>query len=343
MSLKKISNSALKVNTKIVFEYLTKFPNAPSKTLAKKIYSEQSKYFDTWDVVYSRVRYYRGQLGKKSRENISNKLFQKPLKSKIMHTKLSLPESHTKTRLKFVFPIACKTLGVFGDVHIPFHDNDALEVMFTKFEEEKVDAILINGDLLDFYQLSFHEKDPRQVHFKDEIEAGKEFLAYMRDRFPGIPIYYIPGNHENRFERYLRIKASELLDMDEFRLDVILHVAEYGVHFIPFRSNVSFGNYVIEHGDKLSGAGGVVPARTLLIRLKTNAIVNHFHKSSESLQRVFGAEGPTTIKAYSLGCMCDLNPDYMEINEWNHGFAIMKKKDKIVIVNNYKIENNQLL
>ena len=333
-------------NTEIVFEYLEKFPNAPSKTLARKIYAENTAFFDSFDIAYSRVRYYRGQLGKKLRNKLEigiNNKFIKELKTKVMHITLSLPESHTKTRNQFTFPSGCMRLGVFGDVHIPFHDNTALETMFGKFEEENVDSIFINGDLLDFYQLSFHEKDPRVVHFKDEIEAGKEFLAYIRDRFPDIPIYYITGNHENRFERYLKIKASELLDMDEFRLDVILQVAAYKIEFIPFRSKVVFGDYTIEHGDKIPGAGGVVPARTLLMRLKSNSIVNHFHKSSESSQRVYGVGEPTTIKAYSLGCMCDLAPEYMEINEWNHGFAIMKRiKDK-VSVTNYKIEGNTIL
>lgn len=337
---------AILKNTQIVLEYLEKFPEAPSKTLARKIYAENTAFFQSMEHTYTRVRYYRGQTGKKSRErmvNGQNNKFVKELKTKVMHTILALPESHTKTRNQFTFPTGCMRLGVFGDVHIPFHDNTALETMFTKFEEENVDSILINGDLLDFYQLSFHEKDPRVIHFKDEIEAGKEFLAYLRDRFPGIPIYYITGNHENRFERYLRIKASELLDMDEFRLDVILHIAEYRIEFIPFRSKVVFGDYTIEHGDKIPGAGGVVPARTLLMRLKSNSIVNHFHKSSESSQRVYGIGEPTTIKAYSLGCMCDLAPEYMEINEWNHGFAIMKRiKDKVSVIN-YKIEGNIIL
>ena len=337
---------AILKNTEIVHEYLEKFPEAPSKTLARKIYNENTGFFSSFESTYSRVRYYRGQQGKRQRDSLikgSNKNFKKELKTKVTQTQLFLPESHTKVRNQFTFPTGCMRLGIFGDVHIPFHDNTALETMFTKFEEENVDSILINGDLLDFYQLSFHEKDPRVIHFKDEIEAGKEFLAYLRDRFPGIPIYYITGNHENRFERYLRIKASELLDMDEFRLDVILHVAEYRIEYIPFRSKVVFGDYTIEHGDKIPGAGGVVPARTLLMRLKSNSIVNHFHKSSESSQRVYGVGEPTTIKAYSLGCMCDLAPEYMEINEWNHGFAILKRiKDK-VSVTNYKIEGNIIL
>ena len=342
MSIVKQSNSK-KSNTNIILDYLEKFPNAPSRTIAKKIYNENSAFFTDAENVYFRVRYYRGQSGSTNRNKLKNTKFQKELKVKVMIQKLQLPESHTKTRNSFTFPTGCKKLGVFGDVHIPYHDNTALEVMFKKFEEEKVDSIFINGDLLDFYQLSFHEKDPREVHFKGEIEAGKEFLAYIRNRFPDIPIYYITGNHENRFERYLRIKASELLDIDECRLDVILHVAEYRIEVIPFRSKVVFGDYTIEHGDKIPGAGGVVPARTLLMRLKSNSIVNHFHKSSESSQRVFGVGEPTMIKAYSLGCLCDLNPEYMEINEWNHGFAIMKKLNNLVTVSNYRIEGNIII
>jgi predicted phosphodiesterase len=342
MSIVKQPN-AKKSNTNIILDYLEKFPNAPSRTIAKKIYNENSAFFRDAENVYFRVRYYRGQTGSTNRDKLKNTKFQKELKVKVMIQKLQLPESHTKVRNSFTFPTGCKKLGVFGDVHIPYHDNTALEVMFKKFEEEKVDSIFINGDLLDFYQLSFHEKDPREVHFKGEIEAGKEFLAYIRARFPDIPIYYITGNHENRFERYLRIKASELLDIDECRLDVILHVAEYKIEYLPFRSKVVFGDYTIEHGDKIPGAGGVVPARTLLMRLKSNSIVNHFHKSSESSQRIYGVGEPTNIRAYSLGCMCDLAPEYMEINEWNHGFCIMSKiKDK-VSVSNYKIEGNTLI
>ncbi len=49
-----------KETTRIVLEYLEKFPNSPSKTLATKIYSENEGYFDKFENVYNRVRYYRG-------------------------------------------------------------------------------------------------------------------------------------------------------------------------------------------------------------------------------------------------------------------------------------------
>ena len=53
-------------DTDIILEYLENFPNSPSKTLARKIYSEHPT-FSSLEIVYNRVRYYRGQIGKKNR------------------------------------------------------------------------------------------------------------------------------------------------------------------------------------------------------------------------------------------------------------------------------------
>ena len=41
-------NNTLK-NTEIVFEYLEKFPEAPSKTLARKIYAENAGFFTSFE------------------------------------------------------------------------------------------------------------------------------------------------------------------------------------------------------------------------------------------------------------------------------------------------------
>ena len=125
-----------KESTKIILEYLEKFKETPSKAIARKIYNDFIGFFQTEEHVYSRVRYYRGQCGTEGRNKISNKQFLQPLKANYMKTELNLPESHTKSRGTFTFPTGCKRLGVFGDVHIPFHDNIALEAMFNKFEEE---------------------------------------------------------------------------------------------------------------------------------------------------------------------------------------------------------------
>jgi hypothetical protein len=82
-------------NTEIVFEYLEKFPEAPSKTLARKIHAENSVFFDSFESVYLKVRYYRGQTGKQKRHYMSqgsNNKFIKELKTKVMHNNLTLPD-----------------------------------------------------------------------------------------------------------------------------------------------------------------------------------------------------------------------------------------------------------
>lgn len=328
-----------KPETKIILDYIERFPNAPARTLSRKIFEENKNFFDSFEKIYGSVRYYLGVNGNQNRDVIKTKEF---IRESRQLTK-SLPESHIEKRDIIKLPSGMKKLGIFGDVHIPYHDNEALETMFDKFEEEKVDGIYINGDLLDFYALSFHEKDPRKARFKDEIKAGREFLEYIRDRFPGIPIYFIPGNHENRFERYLRTKAVEILDIDEFRLDVLLQVGANRIEYLPFRSKVSFGNYLIEHGDKMKGAGGVVPSRTALMRFKTNIIINHFHKTSSSSQRVYNTEDSSTINGYSLGCMCELEPEYLEINEWDQSFGILDNDKGKISVRLFKIENGNII
>ena len=42
--------SAKKSNTNIILDYLEKFPNAPSRTIAKKIYNENSAFFKDVDL-----------------------------------------------------------------------------------------------------------------------------------------------------------------------------------------------------------------------------------------------------------------------------------------------------
>ena len=118
-------------DTDIVIEYLERFPEAPSKTLARKIYSENT-FLKSFESVYSKVRYYRGQMGDKRRKTLVNKKFQKELKVEFTMKEKFLPESYATKRDTFIFPSACNSVGIIGDLHIPYQDNDAIEVAFAE-------------------------------------------------------------------------------------------------------------------------------------------------------------------------------------------------------------------
>jgi hypothetical protein len=48
----------------------------------------------------------------------------------------------------------------------------------------------------------------------------------------------------------------------------------------------------------------------------------HFHKTSENIEAT-GLQKKLTNN-WSLGCLCDLSPDYAITNRWNHGFATVE-------------------
>ena len=83
------------------------------------------------------------------------------------------------------------------------------------------------------------------------------------------------GNHEDRYERFLRIKAPELLDIQEFRLDILLKFGELGVQLIDEMRIVQFGRLNIMHGHEFGKSvfSPVNPARGAYMRAKENCII----------------------------------------------------------------------
>ena len=130
-----------------------------------------------------------------------------------------IPGSWYEETPTYEIPHGYNSTLIINDVHIPFHNVDALKAALKYGKEHGVDSIYINGDLMDFYALSFFSKDPKFRRFKQEIEAGEAFFQGLRKNFPSVKIYYKLGNHEERFERYLRDRAEDLDGLDDRRND----------------------------------------------------------------------------------------------------------------------------
>lgn len=322
----------------VALQYCNDWPDVPSMTLAKKMYSENKALFNSLEHARSKIRLYRGQSGKELRKRIKEKENFKPLTYDTNPFKL--PESQTVKANVFTLPTSIKKVLLIGDLHIPYHDNEAIQAAIDYGKSQNVDCVYLNGDVTDMYQVSFHEKDPRKTSIKEEFELTRQFFAYLRQEFPLATIYYIPGNHEYRMERYLRVKAPELLDVDEFRLDVLLKVRDYNIIHIPHGSKVYFGKLLVEHGDKLRGAGGVNPARTLSLKLKRHTICHHFHRTTESISKVYDGE---PVICFSVGALCEMEPHYLQINEHNLGGAIVELLPGGEFkVDNFKIVNGKI-
>jgi hypothetical protein len=323
-----------KITGTIVKEYLERFPMIPSLTLAKKIFAENSTVFTHIDHARKIIRYYRGQCGKENRRTLGVKKY---LKDAGALNPFDIPESDNIPWVPVHIPEGLNSGLVFSDSHFPYHDVQAINSMLDyTIGHRKPNFILINGDGIDCYQLSKFNRDIRNRSFSDELWQWIEFLNILQKLFPGIKIYWKLGNHERRWEFYLRVKAPELLDMEEYKFQNILKIR--GVEQVDVIDLVPVftGRLPWLHGHEMQGGATspVNPARGLFLKTLTSSVVSHHHRSSAHSELDLKEK---LMSWWSLGCLCGLHPEYNPINKWNHGFAYIDTEGQEFEMSNMKI------
>ncbi len=302
----------------------------PTLKLARIIYKENELLFSNIDAVRSTLR---------SLEGKSNKGMK--LRKEIPHRPLNpynLPSSDET--IYEPFKINAKRLLVLSDIHIPYHSINSLTIAFDWAKKQKPDAVLLNGDTLDFFGLSRYAKDPKKRSFSSELESFKDFITILKKTF-NAKIYFKIGNHEERYEHYLWMKAGELAGIDDFVLGNIIKARAEGIEIIADKRIMKAGELNIIHGHEYPGAFSPVNiARGLFTRGKVSAMQGHNHQTSEHTEADMNGKITTT---WSLGCLSELHPLYMPLNKWNHGFAFVEIDGDEFQVQNKRIYKGKVL
>lgn len=328
---------------KYLRELITRFPKAPSLSLAKKAYHDSPQLWSGVEACRSMVRNIRGAQGKYKRECISDKSqMVKPGKAG-MKIFPGLPPA-----IKRLDPFQAFTIhgpgmwGIISDVHVPFHDEEAVTVALEQIKRSKPEGILLNGDIGDFYKISEHRKDPRRVDLWEEIESIREFLACLRKAFPKVRIVYKHGNHEERYINWMMVKAPELLDIPEFEFAGIFNLEKLKIEEVAEKRPIRLGKLWVLHGHEFRRGftSPVNPARGLYMRCGENALQGDCHRSSHHGERQ--PLSNHTVSCFSVGCLCQLDADYDPLNKWNHGCAKARiASDGAFDVTNYRIVNGE--
>lgn len=228
------------------------------------------------------------------------------------------------------------TWGIISDVHLPYHDLNTIRKWADECKRRNVVGLVLNGDILDCYQLSSHYKDPTKARFRQELDAGKSFLKWLRQQFPKARIVYKEGNHDDRLRRYIAERAPALFDVQELDLRVLLGLDDLGVEWIADKRVIELGKLSVVHGHEFRGGGGVNPARWLYLRTGASALCGHFHRSSEHHETTLDRR---QVGVWSVGCACYLYPEYDPNNKWNHGYALVELSQN----GHYSVTNRKIL
>ena len=142
----------------------------PTIKLARIMYNENKYTFKGVENARSILRMIEGKNGKHNRKGIAHKeLF---LAEPRPYNPYSLPASDEIEYLPYNIS-GHKRIGILSDIHAPYHNIAALTAAIEFLKKEKVDAVLLNGDTIDFFRLSRFTKDPRKRDFKGELDTFK--------------------------------------------------------------------------------------------------------------------------------------------------------------------------
>lgn len=318
-------------------ELIKRFPKSNNLTLAKKLYEDNGLLFNSVESARDAIRHARNAHGKESRQHNSNpEIFRTP--EQIEQARLNpygLPESHAEKWEPIPFPVKRGRGLIIADSHIPYHRIEPINISFDWAKENKyIDFVYFDGDMQDNLDLSRFEKDPRNRTFKQELEDVGKFLDSIASHFPNAKIIYKKSNHEYRLERFLRIKAPQLFDLADFIWSEYLHIRERGVIVIPHDIYTTIGKLSILHGDEIPITSSVNAARGTYLRTKECTLVAHGHRTSEHSEITLNG---TLVTTWSIGCLCDLHPKWMRVNQWNWGCAGLE-----VDGDDFEIENKRI-
>jgi len=312
--------------TDLILQYKGKHPDLSQTRLAQLIAKEQ-KLNVGWD-------YFR--------KIISDVLTPKTQNFNFTQDDFKIPESYYEDYPDFVIPKSVNNFGIIGDIHIPYHDKFALKTSLEYLRDQHINGLLLNGDILDFCMLSRFSKSFSAPKLYQEIELGKQFFTLLRNIFPDIPIYFKLGNHEERLNIFICDKASVLEKIAGLEFRNLLELDKYRIELIENQRTVVAGKLSILHGHELKkGSGGVNIARAVRLATLTSIFVGHWHRTQDDFARSLDSKAQG---GFACGCLCGLRPQWLPINNWNHGFAVVKTEtDGHFEVDNKKIIDGKIL
>ena len=319
-------------------EIVAEFPHTSKKELGKILYSRFPLEFTDQEDARGAVRKVTGASGQNYvRNNIQSDKYIGPL---------SIPKGDLNDFSHY--QVTGSKIGMLYDIHLPYHDIEALTVAIKEIVRQKCDTIILGGDLMDCYQLSSFNREPDKAGVKHEIDLVCNFLHDLSKL--KMKLIFKFGNHSERFENFIIKKAPELYGIECFQLDNLIRIQYQAlfnkpldIDFVKNKRIMDIGHLAAIHGHEFGESvfSPVNASRGFYLRAKANVIGGHQHQTSEHTESNINGK---VVGAWSVGCLCDLHPKYRPINKWNHGFAIVTKfKDGNFEVQNKKIINGKIV
>lgn len=228
-----------------------------------------------------------------------------------------------------------KTWLIANDIHFPKENKAALDCFLQAVSTLKPDGILLNGDIMDCGTFSRHDIfQPPKCHWTDsqfydaawdDFNPMNAFLDIIDDLVPKAQKIYNLGNHEEWLLQF--IKTSPSTRQPLFGMEERLNLRKRGWKVNKYKDIFKLGKLRVVHtlfdsGKGGGGSGGKHHSSKHLDVMGASTIYGHFH-DIQCASKITPEKD--AHMAFSNGCLCDLNPEYLRNGptNWSHGFAIV--------------------
>jgi predicted phosphodiesterase len=314
---------------KIAREFCKKHPKVSTWRLAHMIKEEYPGI--SLESARSAVRYHRGL-------RHGNGEAKSPIPFDIR-----IPQGIVQEWTDVTIPLSESPYLIIGDLHIPYHSKQAVEIALEYAYKRGIKNIILNGDIQDAYPISHYPK--KKTNFAgmaQEREQVRQFLRELRRFFTGT-IIFKAGNHEERVPKFYADNFASLVQSPYYDYIHSLDVSA-GEHFLE-KLNITYvqsgalryGRLSVIHGSECGKSmGSAHPARLMFNKMLSCCISSHFHRTSLHAEPT--SEG-NLISCWTVGCLCQMHPEFAEINKWNHGLAVLYTEPN----NWFRVENQRIV
>lgn len=227
---------------------------------------------------------------------------------------------------------------VASDLHSYFVDPFALDVLIESIEMVQPDVVVLNGDVVDFPQISRHRQLPGHFNLslQGEIDFAREkILRRVRQAAPEAQIDFVLGNHEYRLVTYVADTAPQLASLRTLEFGPLFGLDEFEIN-LACRSNflaptkadrkkdraenwhIIGGCFVATHGTSCARFAAAEQMR----RFQMCGTSGHTHRPQVVTDNALGT-GPLSWTSTPMMASFAVGRDYVaEPSAWNMGFGV---------------------
>ena len=277
----------------------------------------------------------------------------KPVEVEFPHVKPVAPVSFKKPKFKRKKANCAKKALIIPDAQFgfrrdfdtneltPFHDRFALDCALQVAEKEKLDVIVLLGDMLDLPEWTDKFLISPEFFFTTQPAINELHWWLKEFRKNCSKMVYIEGNHELRMSKAVakniiaayNLKPANQPKNVQMTISTLLALDDLGVDYrgpYPVGEYWLNDNLRISHGT-LARKGGADTVKAILAQARNSEIVGHVHRHEMAQKTVHPRSGLRTYVAYSPGTIARIEPNIvpsaMGRNDWQQGFAMVNYQD----------------